>query len=147
MTLTGDTFYWWCSVPKTDAAPGTRYRFLLNDNLEVLDPAARAVQDGGTFSVSFDDSPSDKTTSWSLVLDAAAVYAAAHVQPWQTMGWQNFLIYEIHARRFTNLAQGALTPFDLLAGRAEPNQPHTSAGLPASASRNDSWRDAGKRVQ
>ena len=31
------------------------------------------------------------------------------------MGWQNFLIYEIHARRFTNLEAGALQPFDLLA--------------------------------
>jgi 1,4-alpha-glucan branching enzyme len=120
MSLTGDTFYWWCSVPNTDAPPGTRYRFLLNDNLEVLDPAARAVQDAGIFSVSFDDSPSDPATSWSLVLDAAAVYATAHVQPWQTMGWQNFLIYEIHARRFTNLAQGALTSFDLLADELNP---------------------------
>jgi 1,4-alpha-glucan branching enzyme len=120
MSLTGDTFYWWCSVPNNDAPPGTRYRFLLNDNLEVLDPAARAVQDAGIFSVSFDDSPRDPATSWSLVLDAAAVYAAAHVQPWQTMGWQNFLIYEIHARRFTNLAQGALTSFDLLTDELNP---------------------------
>jgi len=43
------------------------------------------------------------------VLDVAAVSAVAHAQPWQTMGWQNFLIYEIHARRFTNLlAAGCL---------------------------------------
>jgi pullulanase/glycogen debranching enzyme len=27
------------------------------------------------------------------------------------MGWQNFLIYEIHARRFTNLQPGTLTSF------------------------------------
>lgn len=135
MTLTGDTFYWWCSVPTTDAPPDTRYRFLLNDNIEVLDPAARAVQDGGSFTVSFDDNPSDKTTSWSLVLDAAAVYMAAHVQPWQTMGWQNFLIYEIHARRFTNLAQGGLTPFDLLEDELSPTsrlkQPGYLHQLPA----------------
>src|SRR5260370_29315715 len=31
------------------------------------------------------------------------------------MGWQNFLIYETHARRFTNLQPAALTSFDLLA--------------------------------
>jgi 1,4-alpha-glucan branching enzyme len=30
------------------------------------------------------------------------------------MGWQNFLIYEIHARRFTNLQTDTLTSFDLL---------------------------------
>ena len=115
MTLTNDTFYWWCAIPAAQAAPGTRYRFLLNDDVEVLDPAARAVQDGGSLTTAFGDSPSDPTTSWSMVLDIAAVTAAAHVQPWQTMGWQNFLIYEIHARRFTNLQPGALTPFDLLA--------------------------------
>ncbi|HXM23929.1 MAG TPA: alpha-amylase family glycosyl hydrolase [Terriglobales bacterium] len=115
MTLTADTFYWWCSVPIAQAPPGTRYRFLLNDNVEVIDPAARAVQDGGSLKTSFGDDPSDASTSWSVVLDVAAVSAAAHVQPWQTMGWQNFLIYEIHARRFTNLQAGALTSFDLLA--------------------------------
>ena len=31
------------------------------------------------------------------------------------MGWQNFLLYEVHARRFTNLNPGALTPLELLA--------------------------------
>lgn len=115
MTLTNDTFYWWCDLPALQAPPGTRYRFLLNDNVEVIDPAARAVQDGGSLKTSFGDDPADPSTSWSIVLDAAAVSAAAHVQPWQTMGWQNFLIYEIHARRFTNLQPGALTAFDLLA--------------------------------
>jgi 1,4-alpha-glucan branching enzyme len=115
MTLTNDTFYWWCDLPALQAPPGTRYRFLLNDDVEVIDPAARAVQDGGSLKTSFGDDPADPSTSWSIVLDAAAVSEAAHVQPWQTMGWQNFLIYEIHARRFTNLQPGALTAFDLLA--------------------------------
>jgi 1,4-alpha-glucan branching enzyme len=120
MTLTGDTFYWWCSLPTDDAPPDTRYRFLLNDTIEVLDPAARSVQDGGKFTVSLNDDPNDKATSWSVVLDVVAVSAAAHVQPWQTMGWQNFLIYEVHARRFTNLSQGTLTPFELLADELNP---------------------------
>ncbi len=115
MTLTADTFYWWCAVPAAQAPPGTRYRFLLNDNVEVLDPAARAVQDGGSLDTAFGDNPADSSTSWSVVLDVVAVTVAAHVQPWQTMGWQNFLIYEIHARRFTNLQKGTLACFDLLA--------------------------------
>ena len=41
MALTGDTLYWWCSVPAAKAASGTRYRFVLNDDTEVLDPAGR----------------------------------------------------------------------------------------------------------
>src|SRR5208337_2106146 len=38
-----------------------------------------------------------------------------HVAPWQTMGWEELLIYEIHANRFTNLVPGKLMPLDLLA--------------------------------
>jgi 1,4-alpha-glucan branching enzyme len=136
MTLTNDTFYWWCSLPVAQAPPGTRYRFLLNDNVEVIDPAARSVQDGGSLKTSFGDNPADPTTSWSVVLDVAAVSAAAHAQPWQTMGWQNFLIYEIHARRFTNLQPGTLTSFDLLADELNATsrlgQPGYLRQLPAS---------------
>lgn len=114
MNLTNDTLYWWCGIPRQQAPPGTRYRFLLNDNVEVIDPAARAVQDGGSLKTSFGEDPGNPSTSWSLVLDVAAVSAAAHIQPWQPMGWQSLSVYEIHARRFTNLQPGALTPFDLL---------------------------------
>jgi 1,4-alpha-glucan branching enzyme len=114
MTLTNDTFYWWCTMPAQQAPPGTRCRFLLNDNVEVIDPASRAVRDGGSLTTSFGEDPANPSTSWSVVLDVAAVSAAAHAQPLQTMGWQDFLVYEIHARRFTNLQSGALTPFDLL---------------------------------
>ena len=120
MTLTNDTFYWWCSLPASQAPPGTRYRFLLNDDVEVIDPAARSVQDGGSLKTSFGENPADSSTSWSIVLDVAAVSAAAHAQPWQTMGWQNFLIYEIHARRFTNQQPGKLASFDLLADELNP---------------------------
>jgi 1,4-alpha-glucan branching enzyme len=114
MKLTNDTLYWWCSLPAQQAQPGTRYRFLLNDDVEVIDPAARAVQDGGSLKTSFGENPDDPTTSWAVVLDVAATSAAAHAQPWQTRGWQSFLVYEIHARRFTNLQPGNLTSFDLL---------------------------------
>lgn len=114
MTLTNDTFYWWRRVPLSDAPAGTRYRFLLNDDLEVLDPGARAVQEGAGLATSFGDNPADPSTPWSVVLDAAAIYSKAHVQPWQTMGWQNFLVYEIHPRRFTNLPPAQPTSFDFL---------------------------------
>lgn len=135
MALTGDTFYWWCALPLSQAAAGTRYRFLLNDRTEVMDPAARAVLDTGSLKTCFGADPADAGTSWSVVLDVAAVSAAAHRQPWQTMGWQNFLIYEIHARRFSNLDPGPLSSFDLLADELNPTsrlgQPGYLNRLPA----------------
>ena len=137
MTLTNDTFYWWCAVPAAQAAPGGRYRFLLNDNLEVLDPAARAVKDGGSMGANYGDSPADPTTSWSVVLDVAATYAAAHAQPWQTMGWASLLIYEIHANRFTNLNPAGKLPLDLLADELNATsargQPGYLRSLPVTA--------------
>jgi 1,4-alpha-glucan branching enzyme len=120
MTLTNDTFYWWCRLPMGEAGAGKRYRFLLNDDVEVIDPAARAVQHGASLDTSFGDDPKNAATSWSVVLDVASAWAAAHAQPWQTMGWQNFLIYEIHAERFTNLQPGALKPLNLLANELQP---------------------------
>jgi 1,4-alpha-glucan branching enzyme len=120
MSLTGDGFYWWVSVPAYDAPPGTRYRFLLNETLEVMDPAAREVFDGGSFQTAPDDDPNDSRKSWSLVLDVDAVRSAAHAAPWQTMGWEALLIYEIHPRRFTDIAAGSLAPLDLLADEFAP---------------------------
>jgi 1,4-alpha-glucan branching enzyme len=120
MMLTADARYWWCAVPALNASAGTRYHFVLNDNLEVMDPAARAVQDNGNFDVAFGADPNDATTSWSKVLDVAAVSASAHASAWQTMGWQNLVIYEMHAERFTNLAPGALEPLDLLVDELKP---------------------------
>jgi 1,4-alpha-glucan branching enzyme len=116
MTLTEDTFYWWCKVPAAQAAPGARYHFLLNDNLEVMDPAARAVQDRSqTIQVAFGDNPDSQTTSWSMVADVARAYGTAHGAPWQTMGWEKLLIYELHANRFTNLPQNTnMEPLDRL---------------------------------
>jgi 1,4-alpha-glucan branching enzyme len=120
MALTADTRYWWCAVPALKAPAGTRYHFVLNDTLEVMDPAGRAVQDNGNFDVAFGADPNDATTSWSQVLDVAAVSASAHASPWQTMGWQNLVIYEMHAERFTNLAPGTLAPLDLLVDELKP---------------------------
>jgi 1,4-alpha-glucan branching enzyme len=121
MNLTQDNYYWWYAVPTATAVPGTKYRFLLNDNVEVIDPGARAVFDGGLLSTAPGEDPNDKATSWAVLLDFALVYNAAHVQAWQTMGWDNFLIYEMHAQRFTTLQQGATLPLDLLVDELSPN--------------------------
>ncbi|HEX4142211.1 MAG TPA: alpha-amylase family glycosyl hydrolase [Pirellulales bacterium] len=120
MALTPDAFYWWCEVPLAQAKPGSRYHFILNDATEVLDPAAREVQDRGSFDVASEADPNDPTTSWSVVLDVAAIGAAAQAQPWQTMGWQQLLVYEMHARRFTDKAPGDLVPLDLLVDELKP---------------------------
>src|SRR5205814_763310 len=47
MQLTNDARYWWCKTPLSLTPFDTRYRFLLNERDEVLDPAARAVHDTG----------------------------------------------------------------------------------------------------
>jgi 1,4-alpha-glucan branching enzyme len=129
MSLTNDTFYWWCHVPAAQAPPGARYHFLLNDTVEVLDPAARAVQDRGTqFTAHLGDDPRNPDTSWSMVADVPAIYAAAHASPWRTMGWERLLIYEIHANRFTNINPGGLMPLDLLADELSANSRRGQAG-------------------
>jgi maltooligosyltrehalose trehalohydrolase len=137
MSLTQDRFYWWCAIPATVATPGSLYRFLLNDDLEVLDPAAREVLDRGSFDVDFKADPNDPSTAWSLVLNVDDVRATAHAQPWQTMGWQNLLIYEMHTECFTNLNSGTRVPFDLLVDELQPvsrlGQPGYLWALPVTA--------------
>ena len=49
MSLTNDTLYWWCAVQLASAPAGTRYHFVLNDDLEVMDSAAREVLGQGEF--------------------------------------------------------------------------------------------------
>jgi maltooligosyltrehalose trehalohydrolase len=120
MSVTGDELYWWCRVPASEAPPGTRYRFALNDDEEVMDPAAREILDAGDFETHPGNDPNDPNTSWSLVLDAPAVRTAAHASPWQTMGWEALLIYEMHANRFTDLEPGMLAPLDVVADELGP---------------------------
>lgn len=120
MALTPDVLYWWCKVSKSDTPPGTSYRFALNDRDEVLDPAAREVIDAGSFETSPDDDPSDPKKSWSVVLDVAEVYQHSHRQPWDTAGWEYLLIYELHARRFTQLNADSKLPLELLTDELKP---------------------------
>ncbi|MGA2256521.1 MAG: alpha-amylase family glycosyl hydrolase [Thermoguttaceae bacterium] len=120
MSLTKDTLYWWCAAPLANAPAGTRYHFVLNDDLEVIDPAAREVRDSGGFDVPFNSDPNDASISWSLVLDVAPLWAAAHAQPWQTMGWETLLVYEMHAQRFTDKSPSDKTPLELLADELQP---------------------------
>jgi 1,4-alpha-glucan branching enzyme len=115
MSLTTDTLYWWCKQPLATAGPGTRYHFILNDNQEVMDPAAKEVLDRGNYETNFGDDPNDVNTSWSVVVDVASLRGVARASAWQTMGWEALLKYEIHPSRFTDSQPGTLTPLDLIA--------------------------------
>ena len=131
MQLTADTRYWWCKISAGLAPPNTRYRFLLNERDEVMDPAARAVFDSGNFDTSPLDDPKDPSTSWSMILDVAAVRNAAQAAPWRTMGWESLVVYELHAKRFTDHNPGGLAPLDLIAEQLGPGE--YLSKLPATA--------------
>lgn len=120
MSLTPDTRYWWTKVPAAEAPPGVRYRFALNDTTEVIDPASREVIDKSRWETSPADDPADPETTWSVVLDVESVREQAHKQPWNTMGWESLIIYELHARRFTDLTVDGMPPLDVLADELKP---------------------------
>ncbi len=114
MQMTTDIRYWWIAAPSAQAPAGARYRFLLNDDSEVLDPAAKSVQDGGNFDTKFGENPADPSTSWSILLDSGALMSVAWKAPWRTMTWDALLFYEIHPSRFTDISPGALIGLELL---------------------------------
>lgn len=98
MTVTPDLRYWWCRVPQAEAPHGARYRFLLNDTQEVLDPAARWAWDPGNLHPRRGQGPEGP---WSRVVDPGRVRGHLDGSPWQTMGWEALLIYEMHPQRLT----------------------------------------------
>src|SRR5439155_24661240 len=63
MSLTDDGLYWWCVLPADQAPHGTRYRFAFNDDVEVMDPAARWVYDSGDYNTRPGADPRDAGTS------------------------------------------------------------------------------------
>jgi 1,4-alpha-glucan branching enzyme len=121
MNLTYDTLYWWCKVPATRAPTGARYRFLLNGDMEAIDPAAREVLDNGNFQSRFNADPADRMTSWGKIVKIADLYAEAHSQSWRTMGWESLILYEMHVQRFTNTNPNNLQAFELIAEHLKPN--------------------------
>jgi 1,4-alpha-glucan branching enzyme len=94
------------------------------------------VLDTGTFDVTFQADPNDPSAAWSRVVDVAQVRAAAHRQPWRTLGWQNLLVYEMHAKRFCDAPPGS-TPFDVLVDelqlRNQTGNPGYLRALPVTA--------------
>ncbi len=120
MSLTNDGRYWWCAVSKAQASHGARYRFLLNDDLEVMDPAARWVFDSGNFNTNLNDDPASPDTSWSRVFDPAPSRTLVQSAPWDTMTWDAMLFYQIHPKRFTDLSRGTHSSMELLTDELQP---------------------------
>ena len=105
MQLTDDLRYWWCLIPTAQAGHGKEYRFALNDDIEVLDPAARWATDTGTLVAKKDEglSPDDsKRGPWSRVVDSARLRAVQAGSSYGTPSWESLLIYEMHPHRFTD---------------------------------------------
>ncbi len=71
---------------------------------------------------------------WS---NLSSIYATAHAAPWQTLGWDAILLYEIHARRFIDQEPGTLSPLDIVADELRPScrrgGPGYLRGLPVTA--------------
>jgi 1,4-alpha-glucan branching enzyme len=111
MALTHDLRYWWCAIPAVEAPHGTHYRFQLNNHQEVLDPAARWVHDGDSL---YARPGEGRNGSWSRVVDLERVHSQFQDSRWQTMGWDALLIYEMHAKRFTERNASAQSSFDQL---------------------------------
>ncbi len=117
MTLTTDLRYWWCAIPTTEAPHGAYYRFQLNNRQEVLDPASRWAHDGASL---YTQPNENLKGSWSRVLDLESVHNQFQGSSWKTLGWDALLIYEMHAKRFTQRNPGDLSIFDQLIYELKP---------------------------
>ena len=88
-----------------------------------------------------------RTHHGPCVLDVNGVYSTAHAAPWQTMGWEALLVYEMHARRFTDISPGTLSPLDIVADELEAGLPAGRARLPPRPTRHGARAPARPRVQ
>ncbi len=86
MTATGDGWF----EAEVPAAPGTRYRFRLDDGTEVPDPASRAQQGG--------------VHGWSVVTSSNYAWQTGE---WRGRPWEEAVIQEVHV--------GVLGGFDAVA--------------------------------
>jgi 1,4-alpha-glucan branching enzyme len=118
MKLTDDLRYWWARVPLT-ALPDPndiRYRFLLNDTQEVLDPASRSLTPAQWLLVQ----PGEGAASaWSVAVDTGSL-RKVDANGWQTPYYNEFIIYELHPNRFTKRNFNEVA-FDRLSIEVGPN--------------------------
>lgn len=97
MRSTRDGTYWWAEVPTAEilavtgraSVHGTLYKFLLNQTLEVQDPAADWVEN------------SDARSASKLVDHGAYSWRS---NAWRRPGWEYLTIYQLHPARFSQRA-------------------------------------------
>ena len=98
MKSTNDLRYWWVKLPRSEAPPGTEYRFQLNDNSEVLDPASKRVIETGRLWALPGDGIDE---AWSITVDMAEIHACFGKESRATKPFEEFIIYEMHPLRIT----------------------------------------------
>ena len=81
MSLTTDTFYWWCSLPGYAGAARHAIPFPAQRRCGGARPGRPRCRGRRQPENRLWRDPGDPATSWSVVLDVAAVSAAAHAQP------------------------------------------------------------------
>lgn len=100
MRSTRDDTYWWAQIPVSSALAatglsslhGVRYKFRINQNMQVQDPAADWVENSGS-------------ASWSKLVDHSA-YAWRN-NAWGRPGWEYLTVYQLHPSRFAQRGGGS----------------------------------------
>jgi 1,4-alpha-glucan branching enzyme len=129
MTRTADNRYYWCVLPAANVPHGQRYRFLQNNNLEVLDPAARwAFDPSGSLLTNVGDGIN---AAWSRYADATKVSAPLKGDTWGTQPFETLFIYKLHAQRFTNRNPGSSQGFDQVTAELAPGKYLHNLGVTA----------------
>ena len=85
--LSRDTVGWWRSPPQA-APPGSAYRFRINGDVLVPDPASRAQRDDV-------HGPSILTVENGAV-ENGAVKSGENPSPWRGRPWEETVLYEVH---------------------------------------------------
>ena len=99
MKCTKDGTYWWTQMPAPAGYHGHRYRFVLNGDTRVQDPAAGWVE-------------SSKPEGWSKLVRRAEYKWGS--DGWKTPSWDYLSLYQVHPNRFSGRSTAA-TAFDRVA--------------------------------
>ena len=98
MQSTRDGAYWWVEMPVPPASyHGQRYRFVLNGDTRVQDPAAGWVE-------------TSNPNGWSKLVRRAEYSWQSN--GWNTPSWDYLALYQVHPSRFSKRRAGV--PFDRL---------------------------------
>ncbi|HEX3045924.1 MAG TPA: alpha-amylase family glycosyl hydrolase [Bacillota bacterium] len=98
MKLTSDLRYFYVKTPDSEAPHGTLYRYLLNNEQEVIDPACYWVHDPGRMWAQKEEGMEGP---WSKVLYLSQLSQTFAGSTWRGKPWEELSIYEMHSLRFS----------------------------------------------